>query len=432
MDPQVLTNMPVQAVQHPFVVDEDGVLKIRVGKGRRESTHPRMVCTELYMHLTARTSPTGQPETDAAFYSAQMIHYGIPGDSHLARAKKSLLDTFRVKPDGTGVLHVPETIKTIERNLKKQYKTLLTKSKLVEAERRKAAELAEKLKALKAEQSGIWRRALEIDEEVRVLEENAKQVRQNFANLTAVEQDQTVPEKVEDVEEPETNADEVDTGSINQSSDESESDMHNGSDVDVASSRRAKHWHRPNRHSDHEPDPDQDTVDTDAGNGSSDDSSDDSFDQSEDELESGTMEESVSKSRPAKSQAELELSEDAMYSASIDKPDNTSSSETDDLDSDVTEMSSVHESDKHLKRKAKCAVIAPSQARKSKRARISESGIQSEAIVQRGEAGPGPTTMSHSGHASPNAASNSGDSASPALCRSLRSNTTHRLDSNVS
>jgi hypothetical protein len=336
MDPQILTDMPVQAVQHPFVFDKDGVLKIRVGKGRRESTYPRMDCTELYTHITAHTSPTGQPETDAAFYSAQLVHYGIPGDSNAERAMKALLVIFKVKKDGTAVLHVPENIRTIERKLKKQYKILLAKSKLVDVEQRKAAELLEKMKALKAEQCDIRKRDLEIDIRMRVLEKKTKQVRQNLANLNAVERDQMLPEKVEDLEEPEPNANEVDTELINESSDELEDDMDNEPDLDLESeTRRVKGHAKCNPHKHHEPDSDHDTVDTDSGN--------DSSDVSEDEPESETMEDSVSRSRPANRQAEPECPKEEMKDDSTDNSEDTSSGESDDSDSDLTDMSSLHE-----------------------------------------------------------------------------------------
>lgn len=424
MDPQVLTNMPVQAVQHPFVVDEDGVLKIRVGKGRRESTHPRMVCTELYMHLTARTSPTGQPETDAAFYSAQMMHYGIPGDSHLARAKKSLLDTFRVKPDGTGVLHVPETIKTIERNLKKQYKTLLTKSKLIEAERRKAAELQENMKALKAEQSEIRSRDEEIDVEMRVLEEKAEQVRENLANLDAVERDQTVPEKVEDLEEPGTDADDVGRQSTAQSSDESEHGMDNEPIMGLEPALRPAKGHALlDLHGRHVPNSREDTVATELGDGSS--------DVSEDDLENGTQGDVAPKPRSAKSRDASEPFEEEIIDSSLDESDNATSGDSDDSDCDLTHVSSERDSGTRPKRKAICPASAPSEARVSKRTRTLGTPLQSEGFVEE-EAGLILTGMSHSVRALPNAASNKGDSPGPASSRSSRCNTTPRSDSNVS
>lgn len=131
MDPQELTGLPLHAVQHPFVYDGD--FKVRVhgfrGLHQQQSMHARMDCKELHRHVTSGTSPTGQEESDGPFYASQLVHYGLPIDRLQPRAIKTLKDIFKTR-NGAPTLHVPDTIRIIERKLKKEFEALVSRHSL--------------------------------------------------------------------------------------------------------------------------------------------------------------------------------------------------------------------------------------------------------------------------------------------------------------
>lgn len=163
MDPQEITDLPLHAVQHPFVYD--GVFKVRVYYGskghKQQSLHARMDGKDLHRHITDGTSPTGQEDADGLFYASQLVHYGLPTDRLQPRAIRTLKDIFKMR-NGTPTLHVPDTIRVIERKLKKEYETLVSKSNVsrlldenqveIEALQTKLAALR---KAFKAEEQDL-------------------------------------------------------------------------------------------------------------------------------------------------------------------------------------------------------------------------------------------------------------------------------------
>lgn len=142
MDPQEITDSPVQAVQHPFVYD--GSFKVRVykavPKGRSERLHVRMDSKTLHQHDIQGTSPTGQLEEDGLFYGAQLVHYGLPVDRLAPRAIKTLKDVFRTKL-GAPTLCVPDTIRSIERKLKREYEVLAFRAKVMRLLKEKRIEV---------------------------------------------------------------------------------------------------------------------------------------------------------------------------------------------------------------------------------------------------------------------------------------------------
>lgn len=109
-----------EAIEEPFVYDHQ---KFRV-RSHNGTLYGRMDSSTLYAHIIAGSPPTGNHQEDAALYAAQLVHYGLPTKARASTAIDILHRSFKVK-SGTHIIHVPETIKDVERRLKKDYEARL-------------------------------------------------------------------------------------------------------------------------------------------------------------------------------------------------------------------------------------------------------------------------------------------------------------------
>lgn len=129
MDLTEVVEKPLQAVQHPFVFDAEGFrVRVRAKRGTEQHLHARMDGPSLQDHMTNGTSPTGDDVCDSTFYSAQLVHYGLPSDGLKPRAIATLRSVCKTKK-GVVCLRVPVTVRKIEKNLSKAYDKLLCEVK---------------------------------------------------------------------------------------------------------------------------------------------------------------------------------------------------------------------------------------------------------------------------------------------------------------
>lgn len=118
----------IKVVRGRFVHDEQG-FAVQAGQGKASSHYAREDAASLYTLLTAPSRQTGG-DRPAGFWSAQLVHYGLPYQIKKEDAKKALLAAFKVRSGNSApVLKVPGTVLATEKELAKEFKQALKDNK---------------------------------------------------------------------------------------------------------------------------------------------------------------------------------------------------------------------------------------------------------------------------------------------------------------